>query len=409
MSGAIATRSQRSLTTVDDALRRILDHVAPLPTERVAIGAALGRVLAEDVQAAHALPGCDNSAMDGFAVRAADCRSAPLSLPVAAESRAGMAPPRHSPGTATRISTGAPLPAGADSVIPLEMTDDNGVSVTLHVSVDDGSNVRRVGEDARPGDLMVHRGARLRAVDIGVLAAAGRHWVEVHRRPVVAVIAGGDELVAAGSAPLPHQVTDSNTPLLAAAIREAGGEPLAAAHAADDRDAVRNALHDAASRSDLVLSSAGVSVGGHDHVCAVVEELGEVMVWGVAMRPGKPLLAGRLGGTTVLGLPGNPVSAAVCFEVFARPALLALQGATTPVSPRVAVRTAETIEAPRRLETYVRVALQPGNDGVPLARPSGGQGSAMLRPLAAADALLIVPAGIDHIVGGNIATAIPLR
>jgi molybdopterin molybdotransferase len=392
-------------TPVSDALSRLLDSITVLATETVSLGEALGRFSAADVRCLLTLPGCDNSAMDGYAVRAADCAGAPL--PVAVEVRAGDPVARHAPGTATPITTGAPVPRGADSVVRLEDTVRLEGAVGVHVAVKPGQNIRRAGEDARRGDRMLAAGRQVRSVDVAACAAAGVRTLAVRRRPTVALITGGDELVPPGDVPQPHQAVDCVLPMLEAAVIAAGGRPVVIARVADEPEAVREALRRAAA-SDLVVSAAGVSVGEHDHVRAALEELGGVDVWGIAARPGKPLVIGRVGRTPFIGLPGNPVSSAVMFELFARVAIRAMQGAAQPLRRRFAVRLAEPVSAPRELETYVRITLSPGNDGIAVARLSGGQGSAMLRSLAAAAALAVVPAGVDHCTAGTVVTAIEL-
>lgn len=400
-----------TLTAVEDALQRLLAGLRPTAVEELPLTAALGRVLATDVLSSRRLPGCDNSAMDGYAVRADDCAAAtpatPAVLPVRGEVRAGSPVATLAPGAAMSIMTGAPIPRGADAVVPIEDTQSHAGDVVISAAVTAGAHVRRVGTDISPGMVMVPAGRRLRPVDIAAAAAAGAVALAVHRRPRVAVLGGGDELVPPGVEPAEYQVTDSNTPMLAAAVSEAGGEAVVLGVMADERDAVRGSLL-AAAACDLVISSAGVSVGAHDHVRAAVEELGNVHVWRVAIRPGKPLLIGEVQGTPLLGLPGNPVSSAVTFEVFGRPAILALQGAARVQRRRIAVRMGEGISTPRGLQTYLRVRLDDGADGVPVARLSGHQGSSMLRSLADADALLVVDAATGDVPAGTLLTAIDL-
>jgi molybdopterin molybdotransferase len=254
---------------------------------------------------------------------------------------------------------------------------------------------------------MLPPGRRLRPVDIAAAAAVGGASLWVRRRPRVALLSGGDELVQVGGVPAPHQVTNSNAAMLGAAVREAGGEVVDLGIVEDHPDALRTRLT-AASGCELILSSGGVSVGRHDYVRQVVAEVGTVEVWRIAMRPGKPLLIGRVGDTPLLGLPGNPASAAVTFELFGRPALLALQGATVVHRRRVALRVGEDLDTPEGLETYVRVRLQEAGDGIPIATLSGGQRSSMLRSLTDADALLVVPAGMSRAPAGTLLTGFDL-
>lgn len=396
---------------VDVALRRLLARLTVTGVERVVLSAAAGRVLAEDVVSVRRVPGCDNSAMDGYAVRYADCGDAGgykgVTLPVLGEARAGSPLAVLEPGAVMVITTGAPIPLGADAVVPVEDTERHGASVVIRAAVARGAHVRTAGGDVEAGTVMVAAGQRLRAVDIAACATAGAATVPVHRRPAVAILGGGDELVAPGVDPAPYQVTDSNGPMLAAAVLEAGGEPHMLGVMADERAAVREHLL-AAAGCDLVVSSAGVSVGPHDHVRAAVEELGSVDVWRIAVRPGRPLLLGEVGGTPFMGLPGNPVSSAVTFELFGRPALLAMQGATRVRRRRIAVRLGQDVESPRGLESYLRVRLEDGDDGIPVAWLSGNQGSSMLQSLAAADALLAVGADVEHVAAESILPALEL-
>jgi molybdopterin molybdotransferase len=402
------------LLSVAEARARLLELVSPRVTEEelVPLPGAAGRVLAREVRAAWPIPGCDNSAMDGYAVRAADCATAtealPVRLPLSGEARTGAPRQTLAGGTAMAIATGGPIPQGADAVVPVEEAREDGAgTVAVLAAPRLGAHVRRAGGDAAAGALLVHRGRRLRPVDLAACAAAGAAAVWVHWRPRVALLSGGDELVPLGANPAPHQVTDSNSVMLAASVRAAGGEVVELGIAGDSPDAVRQRL-EGATGCDLVLTSAGVSVGRHDHVREVVSQLGRVDAWRIAMRPGKPLLIGMLGEVPVLGLPGNPASSAVTFELFGRTAILALQGCAQPDRLRVAVRAGGTLETPVHLETYLRVRLAEGEDGVPVATLSGEQTSSMLHSLAAAEALLIVPAGTGRVERGQLLPAMVL-
>jgi molybdopterin molybdotransferase len=400
------------LETVSSAQARLLDSLSPLRTETVSLDRALGRILAEAVVAGTDFPAFDNSAMDGYAVRAVDIASAsrdqPVTLPVHAESRPGAVPPDLLGGTAMRIMTGAQLPHGADTVVKQEDCRRDGPGVTIDVAARQGTDVRRRGDDMRAGMVVLMPGRELTSVDVGVAAALSRSHLQVGRRPRVAVLATGDELVPAGSELGAAQVIDSNSPMLVAAVQEAGGEPVQLGISEDTPDAIRGLL-DGARGCDVIVSSAGVSVGDHDHVRAVVAELGEIMAWRVAMRPGKPLLIGNVRGALYLGLPGNPVSSSVTFELFARPAIRKLQGAAEPHRRRFPVRLGEDIQKPAGLETYTRAVLQSVDGNLPVATSSGGQGSAMLHSLAAADCLLVLPAEPSVVQSGSVVEAIPLR
>jgi molybdopterin molybdotransferase len=399
------------LESVAGAQQRLLASLASLGPESVALGDALGRVLAETLHAARDLPGFDNSAMDGYAVRAVDIAAASPTLPVAlavdGESRAGGEAPELTPGRAIRIMTGAPIPAGADTVVRQEDARRHLGDVLIEVAAATGTYVRRRGEDLVAGQAVLEAGRTLTPIEVGIAAALGHDSVRVGRRPRVGVLATGDELVTAGSVPGPGQVVDSNSPMVIAAVREAGGEPTFMGIAADTADDVRRLLQRA--EFDIIVSSAGVSVGAHDHVRDVVAELGEVNTWRVAMRPGKPMLIGTVGRALFLGLPGNPVSASVTFELFVRPAIRRLQGATEPMRRRIPVQLGETMTKPAGLETYTRAVLERVSGGLPVATSSGGQGSHMLRSLAAADGLLVLPADVSELPSGSVVDMIPLR
>jgi molybdopterin molybdotransferase len=400
-----------NLETVAAAQRRLLESLTPLGPESVGLDDALGRVLAETVHSSQDLPRFDNSAMDGYAVRAVDILGAgvatPVSLAVMGESRAGGAAPELTPGRAIRIMTGAPLPAGADTVVRQEDTQRRDGEVLVEVAVPSGTSVRRRGEDLIAGQAVLEGGHTLTSIEIGVAAALGRDHVLVGRRPRVGVLATGDELVAAGASLSASHVVDSNSPMLIAAVREAGGDPTFLGIAADTPEAVRRLLN--VDGYDVIVSSAGVSVGEHDHVRDIVAELGEVNTWRIAMRPGKPMLIGTVGHALFLGLPGNPVSASVTFELFVRPAIGRLQGATEPMRRRISVRLGETMQKPMGMETYVRAVLRRVDGALPVATSSGPQGSHMLRSLAAADCLLVLQAEPAEVPEGAVVEAIPLR
>jgi molybdopterin molybdotransferase len=380
-----------------------------LRTERVPLSEALGRVLAEPVVSRRTLPPFDNSAMDGYAVRHRDTSAAPVTLSVAGESRAGMPPgSRLQPGTAMRIMTGAPMPEGADAVVRYEDTDSGRDQVRIDVAVNSGTNVRRAGEDMNPGDAILSPGRRLRPADLAACAALGNAWLEVARRPRVAVVSTGDELVEADTEPDPGQIVDSNAVAIAAAVREAGGEPVRIGIARDTVVDLQRAFSDAA-RCDLIVSSAGVSMGDHDHVRDVVDAMGRMDFWRVAMRPGKPLAVGVVSDVPFIGLPGNPVSSQVTFELFARPAILHLQGATEVHRRRSAARTLEPMDKPDGLETFHRGVLQPAPPGeLPGVRLTGPQGSGIMRSLVLADCLIALPAPGTHVAAGEVVEVIPL-
>jgi molybdopterin molybdotransferase len=294
-------------------------------------------------------------------------------------------------------------------VVRQEDTARDGTTVLIEIATPLATSVRPRGADMRAGDTVILPGQQLTSIDIGVAAALGHDRLLVGGRPRVVLLATGDELVPAGAPVGPAQLVDSNSPMLTAAVREAGGTPTFLGIARDSKESVR-AMLEAAAASDLVVSSAGVSVGDHDWVREVAAELGTISTWRVAMRPGKPVLIGRLRDATFIGLPGNPVSSSVTFELFARPVIRRMQGAKELHRRRIRVRIGERMSKPAGLETYTRAVLDsPSNDGLPHAFSSGDQGSSMLHSLTRADCLLVLPADLESVESGAIVEAIPLR
>jgi molybdopterin molybdotransferase len=381
------------MLTVDDALVRLLAGIRRTDGERLALGDALGRVPVADALSADVdVPAFANSAMDGFAVRAADGDG---SRRVIGESRAGGPPaPRVLAGTAVRIMTGAPLPDGADAVVPVEEAEESDGAVSLLSVPLVGRHVREAGLDVRGGSSVPLPRLPLTPSAIGLLAALGTSGLEVRRRPRVAVLSTGDELREVGS-PLGHgQIYDANAPALAAAVTEAGGEPLVLERAPDEPSVIEARIRSAVeAAADLLVLSGGVSVGAHDHVRTVIERLGTLDFWRIAVQPGKPLAFGRIGDVPVVGLPGNPVSALVTFELFVRPMLRAMLGLAGDGRLRVAAQVSEAIAKDEARRAYLRVVVTRGGDGY-RAISAGGQGSSQLLPLASANALLVVPEGI---------------
>jgi molybdopterin molybdotransferase len=376
---------------LEEAQARLQVRAHPTDAEVVPLVHAVGRVLAEPhVIAAVDVPAFANSAMDGYAVRASDT---PGRLRVIGEVAAGAPePPTVVAGTAARIMTGAPMPPGADAVVPIEQAAESADEVEVEVARP-GAHVREAAHDTRAGDSIELFGP-LGPAGIAVLASIGLGEVAVRRRPIVAIVSTGDELVEVGQPLGPHQIHDANGVALAAAVRETGGEPLLLPRARDDADEVERVLADAAARADVVVTTAGVSVGRHDHVRAVLTERGQLDFWRIAIQPGKPLAVGEFGGTTVIGLPGNPVSALVVFELVVRPFIRAMLGLEGDGRPRVRATAGErmTKDLDRRAFLRVRVTAE---DGGLTARPAGGQLSSQLRPLADANALLVVPEGAE--------------
>jgi molybdopterin molybdotransferase len=386
-----------ALRSIEAARTDVVSSCAPLPTEPVAVEDAAGRVLAADVTAAADVPGFDNSAMDGFAVRS-DASSGPLR--VVDESRAGAPASRAlGPGEAIRISTGAALPAGADAVAPVEQVHEADGRVTLTEAVAPGRHVRRAGEDLRAGAIVLPAGTPLGAGALAVAVGAGAATLTCARRPRVAILCTGDELRPPGAPLGPGEIHNSNAPMLAALARRDGAELANAAAVRDTRAATEAALEQALAQADVVVLSGGVSVGPHDHVKPALAALGvHERFWRVDLQPGKPTWFGTRGAQLVFGLPGNPVSSYVTFALFARPALRALQGAE-PLPPRE--RAALTVDVPRRARAQaLRVRLDAG-DGTLRATPTGAQASHVTASLLAAEALAFVAAGAGVAAAGE--------
>ena len=402
--------------SVGEASALILAGVVPLSAERVALDAALGRVLAEDVASTVALPPWDNASMDGFAVRASDVRdasaAAPASLRVVGTIAAGQRASRavHA-GEAMRIMTGAPVPSGADTVIRVEDTATEGDRVLVRDARDAGRNVRPRGEDVLPGRPIVFAGTLLGPAQVGVLSSVGAARPLVVRRPRVAILATGDELVPLEEFPrveAGERIVSSNSYSLAAAVRAAGGEPVSLGIAPDEPHGLAERLR-AARGCDMVVTSGGVSVGDFDYTRTVVESLGGTLsLWRVRMRPGAPLGYGTLFGMPWLGLPGNPVSALVTFELFGRPLLRTLGGHRRPHRRAIDVITGEAISLGAPLTHFMRVVLEDARSGAPVARLTGAQSSGMLTSMGAADALMIVPPEPLSVAAGTTLRAIPL-
>jgi molybdopterin molybdotransferase len=393
------------LLSLEEALKRILERVTPLGPEAVPLAAAAGRVLAEDARAVVDLPPFPSSAMDGFAVRSEDT---PGRLPVVARIAAGLPAPRPlEAAEAMAIATGGVVPAGADSVIPLEYVVDHDNEVEVPAAVVLGDNVRPRGGDVAEGDVVVPRGVRLRAAQIGALAAAGLESVVVARRPRVAVLATGTELRRPGETLGPGEVYEANGVLLATALASVGADVDTSPAVADDESAHRDALERGLA-ADVLVTSGGVSVGPHDLVRRILGELGvEEVFWGVAVKPGKPLAFGVRGSTLVFGLPGNPVSSLVGAEVFVRPALLALQGATVPGPVFSEGRLAAAVRRNPHRDEFLRAIAVASEKGV-LLDPVRGQESHMIARAAAADALVLAPRGEGELAAGESVRYLPL-
>lgn len=401
------------LMPVSQARERLVSFFKPTEVEVIKLGQAAGRVLAEAVSAGHDLPPFTNSSMDGFAVRAQDVANAgrdhPVVLPVVTDISAGLNNQvALRPGQAARIMTGAPLPEGADAVVPVEDTDFNyrdpgkpaPDSVQIFSPVQSGDSIRPQGQDVQSGESVLEPGQLLRAQELGFLSMLGVPQIPVRRLPRVGVFSSGDELLPVEAPLTPGKIHDANTNILISLVKSAGAQALPLGVAPDRLDAVTSLLdHAAAQQVDLILSSAGVSVGAFDFVRSAVEENGSLDFWRVNMRPGKPLAFGHYRGIPFIGLPGNPVSAFVGFEVFVRPAIAAMMGIDDWQRPVVRAELQEAVESDGR-ESYLRAVLTRSESGWQ-ARLTGHQGSGNLRSLVQANALILVPSGVKSLPIGT--------
>jgi molybdopterin molybdotransferase len=402
------------MDSVETYISEVLAEIKPLPSRQLALAEALGAVLDGDVTALSPLPSFDNSAMDGYAVRAADVADAsadrPATLKVLGEIPAGdTAAHAIEPGTCLHIMTGAPMPAGADTVIQVEHTDGGTETVSIYQSAAPGTFVRVTGGDAQPGDLLIASGTRLSAVHLGLLAATGQATVQARPRPRVTVISTGDELVDPGTQLVPGQIWESNATMLAAAARQAGCPARRHPIVRDSTDAVLAAIEESLPGADLLITSGGVSMGGeHDVVKAALGSLGTVTFRKVAMQPGMPQGFGVIGreSTPIFTLPGNPVSAYVSFCLFVRPALDALQ--SLPAGERGVSHTAtltEAVRSPAEKKSFLRGILDAASGQV---TPVTGQASHQLASLARANALVIVPESVTSLDAGSTVEVIEL-
>jgi molybdopterin molybdotransferase len=393
------------LISIEEARARVLTEARALPSETIALSEALGSVLAEDIIASHNVPPFNNSGMDGYAVRASDTVEAtpdsPVRLPISDTLPAGrVAAHGLQPGEAIRIMTGAPLPDGADTVVQSELTSEDHGYLVLVEPVKRGKNIRRAGEDIATGDRVLSAGMPLGPAEIGVLASLGHARLLVHRRPRVAIISTGSELVEVDQPLGPGQIRNSNSYSLGAQCLQLGIAAAAFGIVPDDYEATRTAI-EAGLDYDVLLTSGGVSVGRFDFVKDVQDELGvERRLWGVAMKPGKPLAFGVRGGTLVFGLPGNPVSAMVSFELFVRPALLRLMGYRKTTRPQYQAIIEEDVANPDGRTYVVRVRAW-REDGTWHVSSTGAQGSGILRSMVGANGLAFIPGGPRGVRAGD--------
>jgi len=406
-----------SLLSVEQARERILSQLDHVGTETIPLTASVDRVLGVNIVAADDLPLFDNSSMDGFAVRAADTANATpasrVTLRVVADIPAGSTPKTSlAPGQAARIMTGAQMPKGADAVIPVEDTDFNDrspgtpapKSVSIEKIVKPGDNVRQRGMDILAGDAVLKKGNLLKPQDVGLLAMLGIPEVEVYKKPLIALLSSGDELLEAGAPLESGKIRDSNSYMLASLVESTGAEVLRLGIAKDTRESVHGLIEQAVMlNADMILSSAGVSVGAFDYVREVVESHGNLNFWRVNMRPGKPLAFGDYRNIPFIGLPGNPVSAFVGFEVFVRDAIRRLGGISGGSRQKIHVRSEEEILSDGR-ESYLRAVIHEEN-GEYVAKLTGHQGSGNLLSLVQANALLIIPAGVKCVPAGQVVEA----
>ncbi len=401
------------LLSVEQALEIVLGCVRPLSPEKVPILVALGRVLAEDVYAETDIPPLANSAMDGYALRADDTAGAsaasPARLRVIADLPAGYTSDHQViPGTAIRIMTGAPIPPGADTVVPFEETSVEGEWVTISGPYAAGRNVRLAGEDVRRGELILGKGAELRPQEVGMLAALGRSQVACVRRPRVGILATGDEVVEVDAPLAPGKIRNANSYSNAAQVLKYGGEPVVLGIARDSLSEITGRLRAGLAQGiDLLLTSGGISVGDFDVVKKVLAAEGEISFWQVRMRPGKPLAFGQIGGVPLLGLPGNPVSAMVSFELFARPAILKMLGIADLSQPTLRATMLEDVRGKPGFRYYLRVALEM-REGSYYARLTGEQGSGILLSMVRAQGLAIIPEDKGSLRAGESVQVIPI-
>ena len=395
---------------LDEARTHVLERVAVLPVVEARLDdpGTVGLVTAEAVTASDPVPSFANTAMDGYAVRAADVVDAPTRLDVVATLAAGTSErPEIGPGQAARIMTGAPVPPGADAIVMVELTEVDGDEVVVQEAVPEGNHIRRVGEDVQVGDVVVTEGAVLHPALIGVLANVGRETVRVRRRPKVGVLSTGDELVTPPTPLAFGQIRDSNRPMLLAAVTDAGCDAVNLGTVPDDEAVLTSTIAAAAADCDAIVTSGGVSVGDFDLMKQVLDELGDMRWMQIAIRPAKPFAFGLVEGTPVFGLPGNPVSSLVSFELFARPALRSMMGHPEIDRPRYGAVADAELRRHRDGKTHFLRVIAEYRDGAFHVAPVGGQGSHQLAAMASANALAVLPDS-DGVPAGGAVTVIPL-
>jgi molybdopterin molybdotransferase len=393
------------MLTVEEALEKILARIEPLGTEKVSLLDALGRVIAEDIDTSRDIPPLDNSGMDGYAVRWEDVGKAsldrPVRLDVTEDLPAGFIATRPvGKGEAIRIMTGAPIPAGGDTVVPVEETRKEGSEVLIFKAVAKGDCIRKAGEDVKRGDRIIWAGDPVRPAEVGMLASVKRSFVSVYQRPQVAILCTGDELVDVDEELVDPKIVSSNSYTLAAQVRDCGAIPIQLGIARDRKEDIEAKLRQGL-RADVLISSAGVSVGDYDFVKEVLLDLGvEMVFWKVAMKPGKPLAFGALAGKPVFGLPGNPVSSMVSFEQFVRPSLLKIMGHRRLTRPVIEAILKEDIRKEPGRRHFIRASVSFERDHY-FVTTTGDQGSGILRSMVKANGLVIIPEGTEWVKAGE--------
>ncbi len=395
------------MITFQEARDRILSEVSALPAESCALSSLLGRILAQDIISSFDIPPRDNSAMDGFAVRCQDIAAAsprnPVRLEVIEDVPAGRVSAKSvGRGQAIRIMTGAPIPEGADCVVPVENTEiqNSKSQVRIKISVEPGEHIRRQGEDVKAGEVLIPKGARLRPQEVGLLASLGMTEAMVARKPVVGILSSGNEIVPPGQRLGPGQIYDANRYSLAAQAAQANAEVRDYGIVADDLENIMETLQRAAGECDLILTSGGVSVGDYDLMKQALSDLGQMNFWQVAQKPGKPVAFGHIRGKPVLGLPGNPVSAMVIFDQYVNPLLWKMQGASVILKEQITAVCDQDIKKPLGRREFLRASVE-WRQGQYHVRLTGPQGSGILTSMVKARALMILPEDLAQVRAGD--------
>lgn len=395
----------RIMITVEEALDKILSHIQPLGFEKVSILEALGRVIAEDIYAPRDIPPLDNSGMDGYAVRYEDVKQAtsnhPIRLEVIEDLPAGFIPSKTvEKGQAIRIMTGAPIPKGADAVVPVEDTKKGDGSVLVLTSISLGEHIRRAGEDVKKGEGVISAGDLVRPAEIGMLASIGRSFVKVYQRPLVSILCTGEELVDVDEGLGEGKIVSSNSYTLTAQVRDCGAIPIQLGIAKDQKEEIKEKLRQG-TRADVLISSAGISIGDYDFVRGALSELGmEMVFWKVAMKPGKPLAFGTINKKPVFGLPGNPASSMVSFEQFVRPSLLKMMGHRQIFRPIIEAILKEDIRKDPGRRHFIRSFVSFEKDHYSVTM-TGSQGSGILRSMVRANGLIVIPEDREVVRAGE--------